>query len=82
MHDESVPIPSAKSKTVQAGVKAAVPKTLKLNQPIAGGDGLDLGVGQCPGVEVFDPADGQVTGHDLGDEFRFGLEGLSHVGVK
>ena len=49
---------------------------------VAGGDGLDLGVGELLAADVLGLADGEVAGHHLGDEPGFGLQRLPHIGVE
>ena len=51
-------------------------------QRLAGGQRLDLGVGQGGGVDVLDLAGRQLAGEDLGDEPRLALQRLPHVAVE
>ena len=49
---------------------------------IAGGDGLDLGVGERAAFEILGGADGGLAAHDLLDEAGLGFERLPHIGVE
>ena len=49
---------------------------------IAGGDGLDFGVGQSAAVEILGGADRGLAAHHLLDEAGLGFQGLPHIGVE
>ena len=49
---------------------------------IAGGDGLDFGVGESAAFEILGGADRSLAAHDLLDEAGLGFEGLPHIGVE
>ena len=65
-------------KTHQLGVHLG----LLNDQRIAGCNGFDLGVGKRSRIQIFEAANRHVAAHHLGDELRFRLQGLPHVGVK
>ena len=49
---------------------------------VPGAQGLDLGEGEGRLVHVLAGAQGRPAGHDLGDEFLLGLQGLPQIGVE
>jgi len=49
---------------------------------VAGGQGLDLVVGQGGVADVLDLADVEAAAHDLGDEPGLAFDGLPHVAVE
>ena len=69
---------SARSRRVSSASASAFVH----QQRVAGGEGLDLVVGQGGVADVLDLADVQAAAHDLGDEPGFALDGLPHVAVE
>ena len=49
---------------------------------VAGGNRLDLGVGEFLAADVLGAAGGVVAGHDLADKPGLGLQGLPHISVE